>query len=63
MKIKNVSMNWLKIVTDKTGIAITNPLAVEKLYYIKETKAPQGYRIPQDAQGKRLCLRNLYKDQ
>lgn len=41
-----------KIVTDKTGIAITNPLAVEKLYYIKETKAPQGYRIPQDAQGK-----------
>lgn len=41
-----------KIVTDKTGIATTNPLAVEKLYYIKETKAPQGYRIPQDAQGK-----------
>ena len=41
-----------KIVTDKTGIATTNLLAVEKLYYIKETKAPQGYRIPQDAQGK-----------
>ena len=41
-----------KVVTDKTGIATTNPLAVEKLYYIKETKAPQGYRIPQDAQGK-----------
>ena len=49
---KECKHDLAKIVTDKTGIAITNPLAVEKLYYIKETKAPQGYRIPQDAQGK-----------
>ena len=40
-----------KIVTDSTGVATTSPLEVEKKYYIKETKAPQGYRIPKDAKG------------
>ena len=40
-----------KIVTDNTGVVTTNPLEVEKKYYIKETKAPQGYRIPKDAKG------------
>lgn len=40
-----------KIVTDDKGIAEINPLEVEKKYYIKETKAPQGYRIPKDANG------------
>lgn len=56
---KECKHDLAKIVTDKTGIAITNPLAVEKLYYIKETKAPQGYRIPQDAQGKD-CVYEIY---
>ena len=40
-----------KIVTDSMGVATTSPLEVEKKYYIKETKAPQGYRIPKDAKG------------
>lgn len=40
-----------KVVTDSTGVATTSPLEVEKKYYIKETKAPQGYRIPKDAKG------------
>lgn len=40
-----------KIVTDNTGVVTTDPLEVEKKYYLKETKAPQGYRIPKDAKG------------
>ncbi len=40
-----------KIVTDSNGVATTEPLTVEKKYYLKETKAPQGYRIPKDAKG------------
>lgn len=40
-----------KIVTDDTGVATTDPLVVEKKYYVKETKAPQGYRIPKDVNG------------
>ena len=40
-----------KIVTDNTGVVTTNPLEVEKKYYLKETKAPQGYRIPKDING------------
>ena len=39
------------IVTDNTGVVTTNPLEVEKKYYLKETKAPQGYRIPKDING------------
>lgn len=40
-----------KIVTDNTGVVTTDPLEVEKKYYLKETKAPQGYRIPKDING------------
>lgn len=40
-----------KIVTNNTGVVTTDPLEVEKKYYLKETKAPQGYRIPKDAKG------------
>lgn len=40
-----------KIVTDNTGVVTTDPLEVEKKYYLKETKAPQGYRIPKDVNG------------
>lgn len=40
-----------KIVTDNTGVVTTDPLEAEKKYYLKETKAPQGYRIPKDING------------
>lgn len=40
-----------KIITDNTGVVTTDPLEVEKKYYLKETKAPQGYRIPKDING------------
>lgn len=40
-----------KIVTDNTAVVTTDPLEVEKKYYLKETKAPQGYRIPKDING------------
>lgn len=40
-----------KIVTDNTGVVTTDPLEVEKKYYLTETKAPQGYRIPKDING------------
>ena len=40
-----------KIVTDNTGVVTTDPLEVEKKYYLKETKAPQGYRSPKDING------------
>ena len=48
---KDCRTKLAKIVTDSNGVATTEPLTVEKKYYLKETKAPQGYRIPKDAKG------------
>ena len=48
---KDCHTKLAKIVTDSNGVATTEPLTVEKKYYLKETKAPQGYRIPKDAKG------------
>ena len=48
---KDCRTELAKIVTDSNGVATTEPLTVEKNYYLKETKAPQGYRIPKDAKG------------
>ena len=48
---KDCRTELAKIVTDSNGVATTEPLTVEKKYYLKETKAPQGYRIPKDAKG------------
>ena len=48
---KDCHTKLAKIVTDSNGVATTEPLTVEKNYYLKETKAPQGYRIPKDAKG------------
>ena len=48
---KDCTKEISKIVTDDTGVATTDPLVVEKKYYVKETKAPQGYRIPKDING------------
>ena len=48
---KDCTKEISKIVTDDTGVATTDPLVVEKKYYVKETKAPQGYRIPKDVNG------------
>ena len=48
---KDCRTELAKIVTDSNGVATTDPLTVEKKYYLKETKAPQGYRIPKDAKG------------
>ena len=48
---KDCHTELAKIVTDSNGVATTEPLTVEKKYYLKETKAPQGYRIPKDAKG------------
>lgn len=38
--------------SDEKGLLIFKNLDVEKTYYFKETKAPQGYRIPVDENGK-----------
>jgi LPXTG-motif cell wall-anchored protein len=35
------------VTTDANGKATFTSLFAEKLYYVKETKAPEGYRIPQ----------------
>ena len=48
---KDCTKEISKIVTDDTGVATTDPLVVEKKYYVKETKAPQGFRIPKDING------------
>lgn len=48
---KDCTKELFTVVTDDTGIAEIKPLEVEKKYYIKETKAPQGYRIPKDING------------
>ena len=48
---KDCRTELAEIVTDSNGVATTEPLTVEKKYYLKETKAPQGYRIPKDAKG------------
>lgn len=38
-------------ISDEKGILTFKNLDVEKTYYFKETKAPQGYRIPVDENG------------
>lgn len=38
--------------SDEKGLLTFKNLDVEKTYYFKETKAPQGYRIPVDEHGK-----------
>lgn len=38
--------------SDEKGLLTFKNLDVEKTYYFKETKAPQGYRIPVDVDGK-----------
>lgn len=38
--------------SDEKGLLTFKNLDVEKTYYFKETKAPQGYRIPVDENGK-----------
>jgi len=48
---KECKKELFKIVTDSTGVATTDPLEVETKYYIKETKAPEGYQIPKDEKG------------
>lgn len=39
-------------ISDDNGLLTFKDLDVEKTYYFKETKAPQGYRIPVDENGK-----------
>lgn len=39
-------------ISDEKGLLNFKNLDVEKTYYFKETKAPQGYRIPVDENGK-----------
>lgn len=39
-------------VSDENGVLSFKDLKVETTYYFKETKAPQGYRIPVDENGK-----------
>ena len=48
---KNCTKELFTVATDDTGIAEIKPFEIEKKYYIKETKAPQGYRIPKDING------------
>lgn len=39
-------------ISDEKGLLSSKNLDVEKTYYFEETKAPQGYRIPVDENGK-----------
>lgn len=39
-------------ISDEKGLLTFKNLDVEKTYYFQETKAPQGYRIPVDENGK-----------
>ena len=39
-------------ISDEKGLLTFKNLDVEKTYYFEETKAPQGYRIPVDENGK-----------
>lgn len=39
-------------VSDENGVLSFKGLKVETTYYFKETKAPKGYRIPVDENGK-----------
>ena len=39
-------------ISDEKGLLTFKNLDVEKTYYFEETKAPQGYRIPVDVNGK-----------
>ena len=39
-------------ISDDNGLLTFKNLDVEKTYYFQETKAPQGYRIPVDENGK-----------
>lgn len=48
---KDCTKELFSVATDDAGIAEIKPFEVEKKYYIKETKAPQGYRIPKDING------------
>ena len=47
----DIPVELFSVSTDDAGIAEIKPFEVEKKYYIKETKAPQGYRIPKDING------------
>lgn len=45
---KNCTQEKACLVTDENGIASFQGLEVGKTYYLKEVKAPQGYRISED---------------
>ncbi len=45
-----------KAVTGKDGTLEFNGLQVETKYYLKETKAPEGYRIPVNADGSDIII-------
>lgn len=46
-------------ISDEKGLLTFKNLDVEKTYYFEETKAPQGYRIPVDENGK-AYLHSVY---
>lgn len=49
---KDCTQEEQRAVTDETGLLRMERLEVGRKYYLKETKAPTGYRLPVDAFGK-----------
>lgn len=48
-------------ISDEKGLLTFKNLDVEKTYYFKETKAPQGYRIPVDENGRLMYIPYMFQ--
>ena len=58
---KECTQEFKKAVTDDKGLLNIEELVVGTKYYLKETKAPTGYRLPVDAFGKPIVY-ELYTE-